>query len=88
MLKLLPRSQLKITITYDNDKIMKIDVKRRFLQHLENTPEIKLKCQEDKVIQYLGALFQNIKVPRILSVLIELTFSNARWVSSDAISCK
>ena len=24
------------------------DVKRRFLRHLENTPEIKFECQEDK----------------------------------------
>ena len=23
------------------------NVKRRFLQHLENTPEIKFECQED-----------------------------------------
>ena len=44
VLQLLPGSQLKITIMYDNNKDNE-DVKRGFLQNLENTPEIKFECQ-------------------------------------------
>ena len=64
MLKLLPRSQLKIRMMYDNNE----DVKCGFVQHLENTPEIKFECQEDKQLHVSNVLelyFKIFKVPTI-----------------------
>ena len=35
-------------------------MKRRFLQHLENTPEIKFECQEDKQLSNILELYFKI----------------------------
>ena len=89
MLKLLSRSQLKITLLplHDNNKLMK-DVKRRFLRHSGNTPEIKFECQQDKQLSNIWS-FISIYFKFVLSSfveaftvtkLIQLTFSNVRLV--------
>ena len=64
-------------------------MKRRFLQHLENTPEIKFECQKDKQLSNILQLyFQIFQIPSSFLetftvakfMLIQLTFSNVRWV--------
>ena len=63
-------------------------MERRFLQHIENTPEIKFECQKDKQLSnILEFYFKIFQVPTIFFPwnvhgdqvkLIQLTFSNIR----------
>ena len=65
-------------------------MKRRFVQHLENTPEIKFECKGDK--QLFNILELYLKIFQVHTIffpwnlysdqvkLIQSKFSNVRWV--------